>query len=153
MHAQLSELVQLSSVDILDESDELLKHKFQLVYAWGDQCDLESLDQRVMMVQHTLQVLCTDADVRAVLTGSGGPQRKGGAAEQNTETACMCLKTYPERFGSLCSIRLIQGAFMLLKKCFQAALLVPDPCAFCTGQLQHVDVKCSRSSGNVASGK
>jgi hypothetical protein len=111
LHALLDGLLKLPSVDILDESDELLSHKFQLVYAWGKQCALPSLHHRLMMVQYVLQVLCKDSDVRAVLCGSQQEPHDGAI-----ETESMSLVSRPERLGSLPSIRLIPGAFQQLKR-------------------------------------
>lgn len=56
-HKQLKQLLAMPSVDILDE---MPKHKFELVYAWGAQCALASLDQRISMVQHVLKILGSD---------------------------------------------------------------------------------------------
>jgi Protein of unknown function (DUF3638) len=113
LYSQLKELLELPSVDILDESDELLKHKFQLVYAWGPQCPLPSLHERVMMVQHVLQVLCKDSEVRAELSGS--LKRQWKPVDGVLENEAMSLTPHPERFGSLPSIRLIPGTIELLK--------------------------------------
>jgi hypothetical protein len=113
LYNKLKKMLELPSVDILDESDELLKHKFQLVYAWGAQCPLPSLHQRIRMVQHVLQVLCQDREVRAVLSKSFQHQQK--SSDHAMETEAMSLTPHPERLGSLPSIRLISGARMLQK--------------------------------------
>jgi hypothetical protein len=113
LYNKLKEMLELPSVDILDESDELLKHKFQLVYAWGAQCSLPSLHQRVRMVQHVLQVLCMDSEVRAVLLRSCQRQQK--PSDHAMETESMSLIPHSGRFGSLPSIRLISGACMQLE--------------------------------------
>jgi hypothetical protein len=100
-------------VDILDESDELLKHKFQLVYAWGAQCMLPSLHQRVRMVQHLLQVLCKDSDVRDVLSYNCNSEQMH--PDGAIETASVALTKEAERLGCLPSVRLIPGTYRLLK--------------------------------------
>jgi hypothetical protein len=119
IHKQLKKLLDLPSVDILDESDELLKHKFQLVYAWGDRCDLPSFDQRVMMVQYVLQVLCMDSDVKDLLTRSCQSEQE--PPDGVIETESMSLTPHPERIGSLPSIRLIPGASFKPQKVVPAA--------------------------------
>ena len=103
MCSHLKEVLDLPTVDILDESDELLSHKFQLVYAWGQQRRLSSLHQRVMMVQHVLQVLCNDDEVKAVASQSSG-------AQQSRPEEAISFCSHSGRFGPLPSIRLIPGA-------------------------------------------
>lgn len=116
LHGKLTDLLEKSSVDILDESDELLKHSFQLVYAWGVQCPLTSFRQRVIMIQRVLHVLCKDEEVRALLSGGSGTQQKH-CADESIETEAMSLTSHPKRFGSLPSIRFIPGAVTVLSCC------------------------------------
>ena len=103
-HAKLQQLLRLPSVDILDESDELLKHKFQLVYAWGTQCRLPSVEQRILVIQHVLQVLSRNKGVKRVLLGNSGAQQ---LASGNIETEAMSLHPHPERYGSVPNLSLI----------------------------------------------
>ncbi|KIZ06296.1 hypothetical protein MNEG_1660 [Monoraphidium neglectum] len=51
---------QLPYVDLLDESDELLRHKWQLIYAWGSPQDLPSRSERVSAVLALLQLVSSD---------------------------------------------------------------------------------------------
>ena len=86
MHAKLQHLLCLPSVDILNESDEQLGHKFQLVYAWGTQCGLPSASQRILMIQHVLEVVSKDLGVRAALLGDPDMQQPDADAIE-TEAA------------------------------------------------------------------
>lgn len=104
-YAQLIHMLRLPSVDILDESDEVLNHKSQLVYAWGAQCHLPSLSERVVVIQHVLEVLCKDQEIRKLLLPSAASHETGSI---ESETASFTF--HQERFGSLPSIRLVPGA-------------------------------------------
>jgi Protein of unknown function (DUF3638) len=44
-------------IDILDESDELFHHRFQLIYAWGSRCELPALQSRSRGAQALLQIV------------------------------------------------------------------------------------------------
>lgn len=67
-HALLNDLLCLPGWDILDECDQLLSHKFQLVYAWGSQAHLPSLEARVQMTQAALEALALDRGCQALLS-------------------------------------------------------------------------------------
>lgn len=64
---QLQQLSKIPTFDILDECDELLASKFQLVYAWGSQEHLPALTERVHVLQAVLQALHDDSYVTSLL--------------------------------------------------------------------------------------
>lgn len=127
------ELLNKPSVDILDESDELLSHKFQLVYAWGTQCSLPSVQERVLTVQHVLQILAKDAGIRAVISASTAKEsQQQKRVDESIETESISLTDHPKRYGSLPSIRLIPGAVRLLKLCFSLPCVCSEACIYIT---------------------
>eukprot|EP00775_Hariotina_reticulata_P001980 gene1980-2302_t len=78
----------LPYLDLLDESDELLNHRYQLVYACGDPLQLPSLPERSAAVQAVLGVLCrmVDEGHPAVADGSwqcGNLLKPGEALESS----------------------------------------------------------------------
>ena len=103
-HVQLAQMLKLPSVDILDESDEVLKHKFQLVYAWGAQGGLPSLTERAAVIQYVLEVLCKDQEVRQVLLPNAASHETG-----RIESESASFTFHQGRFGSLPTIRLVPG--------------------------------------------
>lgn len=92
-HGVLQELLALPGWDILDECDQLLSHKFQLVYAWGTQAYLPGLEARVQMAQAVLEALALDKDCLALLS----------------DPAIAHIQHRKCSFGSLPQIRLISG--------------------------------------------
>lgn len=64
---KIQQILSLPTYDILDECDELLAPKFQLVYAWGSQEQLPGITERVHVLQAVLQTLDTDARVQKLL--------------------------------------------------------------------------------------
>ena len=68
--------------DILDESDELLRHRFQLIYSMGDCTALPSRMQRWTAVQTILQVLAQHDDLKEYL--SSHPKSCKLAAKQSS---------------------------------------------------------------------
>ena len=85
----------------------------QLVYAWGAQCALPSLDQRISMVQYVLKILVSDEQVMNILLEAVSLQdstRKTRTVEY--ESASFIF--HPERFGSLPSVCLIPGTLTLM---------------------------------------
>eukprot|EP00892_Ulva_mutabilis_P010228 jgi/Ulvmu1/7578/UM038_0001.1 len=93
-HAILDSLLSLPGWDILDECDQLLSHKFQLVYAWGTQAHLPSLEARVQMAQAVLEALAFDRGCQAILS----------------DPAIAHVQHDEQHAGSLPHIRLIPGA-------------------------------------------
>ena len=63
----LSDLHRMSFVDIFDESDELLRHKYQLVYAAGAQMSLPSGQERWEAIQALCRIIKHDTDKVAQL--------------------------------------------------------------------------------------
>lgn len=61
----------LPFIDILDESDELLHHRFQLIYAWGTAQSLHSLFIRAQAAQTLLQLVSEQAERRRGVIGNG----------------------------------------------------------------------------------
>lgn len=90
---EVQKLLSVPTFDILDECDELLAPKFQLVYAWGSQESLPSLAERVHVVQAVLQVLHDDFTVTRMLAD--------GAFAQVRHHGC--------RHGGMPEIRLLAG--------------------------------------------
>ena len=68
---ELSRLNDLDYCDVLDESDEILRHKFQLMYACGNCENLPSGQQRWETLQTLLHVLNSDAAVAIILKQPG----------------------------------------------------------------------------------
>lgn len=66
----LGELERFPVKDIIDESDELLKHKYQLVYAYGDRLFLPALSARCSAIRACLDAMQDDGVVRALLLDS-----------------------------------------------------------------------------------
>lgn len=79
--------------DILDECDELLASKFQLVYAWGSQAPLHGMTERVHVLQAVLRVLQDDSRVEVLLAN--------GAIAQ--------VQSREGRYGAIPGIRLLAG--------------------------------------------
>ena len=63
----LPRLDKLPYCDVLDESDEILHHKYQLIYAWGHNVLLPSGKERWRAVQTVLKVLETSPEVAGLL--------------------------------------------------------------------------------------
>ena len=63
----LDELASLPWRDVIDESDDVLKPKFQLVYAVGDRRRLSALDMRCAVLRCVLRALQFDERVRIIL--------------------------------------------------------------------------------------
>lgn len=61
----------LPFIDILDESDELLHHRFQLIYAWGTAQSLCSVFTRAQAAQVLLQLVSEQAEKRQGVIGTG----------------------------------------------------------------------------------
>ncbi|KAL1498573.1 hypothetical protein AB1Y20_013890 [Prymnesium parvum] len=63
----LPKLDEIPYLDLIDESDEVLHHKYQLIYAWGHNMMLPAGKERWCAVQATLRLLQTSPKVAAVL--------------------------------------------------------------------------------------
>ena len=96
--AQLIEMLprldQLPYYDLFDESDEILRHKYQLIYAVGACEMLPAGPQRWTVVQALMKQLMTDDAVKEVLTRDGVTKRV----------------SWPQHAGSFDEIRLLPGA-------------------------------------------
>lgn len=108
-HGILQDLLSLPGWDILDECDQLLSHKFQLVYAWGAQTHLPGLEARVQMAQAVLEALAFDTDCLALLS----------------DPAIAHIQHDQRSFGSLPQIRLISGMPVCLFASYDADGRVP----------------------------
>lgn len=86
--------------DVLDEVDQLLSCKHQLVYAWGKQQQLPCLPQRVHILQAALHALCS-LEVAEVLANS----------------AIANVHKHRGRYGSMPAVRLLQGTALSIR-CF-----------------------------------
>lgn len=102
-YQQLVQLLSLSTFDVLDECDELLACKFQLVYAWGSQDDLPALTERVHVLQAVLHILQDDERVRDILA----------------DDAVASVQHHPQRYGSMPEVRLLAGRSSLFQHCGQ----------------------------------
>lgn len=90
---QLQKLLSLPTFEILDECDELLSPKFQLVYAWGSQQDLPAMTERVHILQAVVQALQDDLNVATLLNN--------GAAAR--------VQVHRGHYGGMPEIRLLAG--------------------------------------------
>lgn len=86
--------------DVLDEVDQLLSCKHQLVYAWGKQQQLSCLPQRMHILQAALHALCSP-EVAEVLANS----------------AIANVHKHRGRYGSMPAVRLLQGTALSIR-CF-----------------------------------
>jgi hypothetical protein len=59
--ALLDSVAGMQYIDLLDESDELLHHRFQLIYAWGNRMALPALQSRARAAQALLHALSRQA--------------------------------------------------------------------------------------------
>lgn len=107
----LKELVlKCPTVDFLDDSDELLSAKFQLVYAWGSQHALPACQARVRIIQHVLRIFLTDLKLRELMMNcEQKTARKGKISAGALQSECLSMSKHTERYGSLPSTRLIPG--------------------------------------------
>eukprot|EP00775_Hariotina_reticulata_P004976 gene4976-5218_t len=85
----------LPYLDLLDESDELLNHRYQLVYACGDPLQLPSLPERSAAVQAVLGVLCRMVD-------------EGHPAVADEKLA-VWQPAQARKPGSMCGLQLLPG--------------------------------------------
>ena len=92
--AALGDVQALPYRDMLDESDEILRHRQQLIYAVGAHAQLPSGPSRWSGVQALLAILNTDEEVAAVL------ERRGVACARGTR------RRHPEAFDG---VRLLPG--------------------------------------------
>jgi hypothetical protein len=65
--AFLNHLASMPTIDLLDESDEILHHRYQLIYACGSPIDLPNGVERSQIVQAVLMVIKTDKEVVTLL--------------------------------------------------------------------------------------
>ena len=90
----LKQILSLPMFDILDECDELLSSRHQLVYAWGSQEDLPDLSERVQVIQTVLHTLCKDASVGRVLQ----------------DGTCSIFREHERRYSGAPEVQLLGGA-------------------------------------------
>lgn len=95
---QLRRVLSMPAFDVLDECDELLASKFQLVYAWGAQGLLPALAQRVHMLQAVLQTLQLDTTVTNLLA----------------DRAIAHVRHHVGHYGGVPEVRLLPGASRFL---------------------------------------
>ena len=93
-------MTSLPYTDLLDESDELLHHRFQLIYAWGTRTNLPALSSRARAAQTLLQIISQQAQQ--------GKGTLGTALREAQET--IVVSTSPEhKPGSFYGLRLLPG--------------------------------------------
>ncbi|KAG2486452.1 hypothetical protein HYH03_014899 [Edaphochlamys debaryana] len=119
--AALDEQAALPYVDVLDESDELLHHRLQLVYACGGSTALPAVTSRVGAVQALLAALSRLASRGRLRLPEGAavleppppaPQHPPGAAPADCglPAAGGPLPPAPPQPGCFCGLRLLPGA-------------------------------------------
>ncbi|KAG2488308.1 hypothetical protein HYH03_013158 [Edaphochlamys debaryana] len=122
----LDELAALPYMDVLDESDEMLHHRDQLIYACGSQTPLPELAGRAGMVQAVLGALTRLAASGGLPLPEGGfvlePPRgssplPGGGAGDAAAT------TLPPPPGSFCGLRLLAGQAQPRRRLVDALVL------------------------------
>jgi hypothetical protein len=89
----LADLQRQPVIDILDESDELLSCKQQLIYAWGAQQDLPDAAIRGRVPQELLHVLATKEQVKSILKDPHVSE----------------IVRHKGRYGAMDNIRFVQG--------------------------------------------
>eukprot|EP00798_Chlamydomonas_sp_ICE-L_P016685 gene16685-22945_t len=96
LNAALDALAALPYIDILDESDELLQHRYQLIYAVGAQSALPARQQRAEVIQCLLHAVShqMDSSISTVLS------------ERNLDVRTSEPNRPP---GSFCRLRLVSG--------------------------------------------
>ncbi|KAG2501267.1 hypothetical protein HYH03_001073 [Edaphochlamys debaryana] len=105
----LDELSALPYMDVLDESDELLHHRFQLIYACGAPMGLPAAAERAGMVQALLAALSRLAASDRL------PRPEGAAVLEPPSAASAQLGAQPGPHpplpppGSFCGLRLLPG--------------------------------------------
>uniref|UniRef100_A0A7R9V0Q8 ubiquitinyl hydrolase 1 n=1 Tax=Chlamydomonas euryale TaxID=1486919 RepID=A0A7R9V0Q8_9CHLO len=93
--AALDRLAALPYLDILDESDDLLHHRFQLIYACGARSPLPSLTERLVAIQAILHVMSKQVD------DPHSALRQPGVAVFDAPEA--------RHHGAFCGLRLLHG--------------------------------------------
>lgn len=122
-HKKLKHLLSVTTFDVLDECDELLSPKHQLVYAWGSQEPLPSLSERMHVLKAVLRALEDDRSVREMLD----------------DRAVVAVLRHPQRYGAMPEVRLLTGA-TCAKHHYSTRDALPrtqtHPCWFCS-RLEH----------------
>eukprot|EP00200_Dunaliella_tertiolecta_P017830 CAMPEP_0202416882 /NCGR_PEP_ID=MMETSP1128-20130828/41027_1 /ASSEMBLY_ACC=CAM_ASM_000463 /TAXON_ID=3047 /ORGANISM="Dunaliella tertiolecta, Strain CCMP1320" /LENGTH=211 /DNA_ID=CAMNT_0049024019 /DNA_START=115 /DNA_END=747 /DNA_ORIENTATION=- len=95
--AELDELSAMPYIDIIDENDVILHHRYQLVYASGSQRLLPSLEQRAIAIQAMLLSISNMADTRQSVLSKPGMAVWTDAADPSRAP------------GSFCGLRLLQS--------------------------------------------
>lgn len=97
---QINGIRAMPCTDILDECDELLNHRFQLIYAWGTRTDLPSLPSRARAAQTLLQIISQQAQQ--------GQGTLGTALRQAQETVVVATGV-EHKPGAFYGLRLLPG--------------------------------------------
>ncbi|PRW58669.1 hypothetical protein C2E21_2704 [Chlorella sorokiniana] len=117
--AAMSNLAALPYVDLLDESDELLTHRFQLIYAWGSPTELPSHQARARACQALLRTLSAE----------GRSGQLGATLAQ--EGVAVASGPGPDKPGGFRGVRLLSGAALEQAggqlRCQLAQALLADP--------------------------
>ena len=74
--AELNRVADLPKVDIIDESDEVLRYNTKLIYTGGNHTQLPSLDVRCVVIQAVLRVLA-NSSVMSLLTDNIADRSSG----------------------------------------------------------------------------
>ena len=82
----LKKLNDLNYIDMLDESEELLHHKIQLIYAVGDPIDIPGGQSRWIVTQAVLRSLKEDINVQKILTTANVSLQDTSGHQNTSET-------------------------------------------------------------------
>ncbi|WIA08442.1 hypothetical protein OEZ85_007879 [Tetradesmus obliquus] len=119
--SELQALAAVPYLDVLDESDELLHHRFQLVYACGNRQQLHARPERVSAIQALLHTLTWLAD-----------QGASACPKLHAEGVAVWPPAAERPAGSFCGMQLLSGgpleaALPGLHSRLAAALLASPP--------------------------
>ncbi|KAG2494612.1 hypothetical protein HYH03_007377 [Edaphochlamys debaryana] len=105
----LDELAALPYMDVLDESDELLHHRFQLIYACGAPMGLPAVAERGGMVQALLAALSHLAASGRLPLPEGAAVLEPPSAASAQPGAQLGPQSSAPPPGSFCGLRLLPG--------------------------------------------
>ncbi|KAG2492072.1 hypothetical protein HYH03_009568 [Edaphochlamys debaryana] len=105
----LDELAALPYMDVLDESDELLHHRFQLIYACGAPTGLPAVTERAGAVQAVLSSLSRLAASGRLPLPEGAAVLEAPSAASAQPGAQLGSQSCAPPPGSFCGLRLLPG--------------------------------------------
>lgn len=100
---------------------ELLSSKFQLMYTWGPEQGLPCCSTRVTMIQSVLYAIAKDAEIMKLILESAHNSalplhqaQQGSQDLHGVQTDAVSIDEHRERYGSMPSMRLVHGTFLLI---------------------------------------